>query len=807
MQEKAIGLIASLIFASNVWAEIDVYPRVHDSKESGNVIELKAGKVEHRNPFLCDESAYQLASAILADKDIGLVMCEASHEGIVPASAIPKVAGGYYLKTTPKAVIIVGADRDGTYYAAQTLSQLVQGDRLPEVEITDWPDVPFRGSVEGFYGRVWTHQARLSQIRFYGKYKLNTYIYAPKDDPYHRDKWRENYPPKKADELRELARVGAENHVNVTWGLHLGDFNTNKKEEEKQHILSKLEFMHGLGFRSFAALFDDFGGADANLHAEICNFITTEFLEKKKDCAPLVMCPNDYSGWGSSQYCKKLGERLHKDVRIMWTGRSICNDIDEKALAAVEKSYQRPPYIWWNWPVVDYCSTALLLGRTYGLDKANKGHYAGVTSNPMDKPEASKIALFGVADYCWNIDGFNSEKSWHDSMKRLYPGNADAMQKLADHSSDQGDNGHGYRREESVAFKPVLDRARAEFKLNGKISEETARKLQAEFQAMADAGQELEATLPARNPMLWEEIQCWVRTLTATGKLGMALIPFVDGNRDIAGRVDAACKVMAALDGRNQASEAQRAHAKQLGAPHQNPAKLGGLHVKPFIDAMITDGWNTVVRGAGSEVKVRQLQSYKAFSNVKQLKNAQAERNGIYVNLRKINEQVSIAPDEYVGMALPEGVFANYIHVELDNPKASESGLIEVSCDGKNWREQNVRKNGQEMQTELNVNQKIRYFRYRNTVATPIVVRFNRFKFDVPGDSRANDQGAMFDGDPLSFFTITAPQRFTSEGKATTAYVLTNGVVKLGNDGDKATVEVAPAPGQPAGKIYEILWK
>ncbi|WP_186439068.1 beta-N-acetylglucosaminidase domain-containing protein [Akkermansia muciniphila] len=56
---------------------------------------------------------------------------------------------------------------------------------LPVGEIIDWPDIEFRGTVEGFYGTPWSHEARLSQLRFYGQNKMNTYIYGPKDDPYH----------------------------------------------------------------------------------------------------------------------------------------------------------------------------------------------------------------------------------------------------------------------------------------------------------------------------------------------------------------------------------------------------------------------------------------------------------------------------------------------------------------------------------------------------------------------------------------------------------------------------------------------
>lgn len=51
-------------------------------------------------------------------------------------------------------VVLNGADVRGTYYAAQSLRQLV-GNRheVSGVQIRDWPLMPVRGSVEGFYGR------------------------------------------------------------------------------------------------------------------------------------------------------------------------------------------------------------------------------------------------------------------------------------------------------------------------------------------------------------------------------------------------------------------------------------------------------------------------------------------------------------------------------------------------------------------------------------------------------------------------------------------------------------------------------
>ena len=111
------------------------------------------------------------------------------------ARRIPSKAEGYYLKVGKNEIVIAGADARGAYYGVQTLAQLLTLPKLPLVEVTDYPDIPYRGVVEGFYGTPWSHEARLRQLEFYGRNKMNVYLYGPKDDPYHSTpNWRKPYP-------------------------------------------------------------------------------------------------------------------------------------------------------------------------------------------------------------------------------------------------------------------------------------------------------------------------------------------------------------------------------------------------------------------------------------------------------------------------------------------------------------------------------------------------------------------------------------------------------------------------------------
>ena len=58
--------------------------------------------------------------------------------------------------------------------------------------------------MEGFYGPPWSQLDRLYMIRFLSDCGFNTYMYAPKDDEYHRAEWRKDYPEGAAKHLREI---------------------------------------------------------------------------------------------------------------------------------------------------------------------------------------------------------------------------------------------------------------------------------------------------------------------------------------------------------------------------------------------------------------------------------------------------------------------------------------------------------------------------------------------------------------------------------------------------------------------------
>ena len=130
--------------------------------------------------------------SFLKQKRRGLKLTINYVEKFAEQSEVPNKSGAYTLKVDHSNGITIEAyDELAAFYAIQTLRQIMESERvksegtIPAMTIRDWPDLKYRGVVEGFYGEPWSHEARLSLIDFYGRFKMNYYVYGPKDDPYH----------------------------------------------------------------------------------------------------------------------------------------------------------------------------------------------------------------------------------------------------------------------------------------------------------------------------------------------------------------------------------------------------------------------------------------------------------------------------------------------------------------------------------------------------------------------------------------------------------------------------------------------
>ncbi len=366
----------------------------------------------------------------------------------LPAEGYVLAIGQTKSKKTRKQVVLDGVDTDGTYYAARTLAQLATGHRLPGIAIRDWPTLRYRGSIEGFYGTPWSHQDRLDHLDYLGDHRMNTYEYAPKDDPYHREKWRDAYPPDKLAQLGELVDRASHNKVDFTFALSPGLSICYTSESDYQALIAKFDALYALGARSFNIPLDDIdynswhcaadatkygtgGGAAGQAQSELLNRVQREWVAKKPGVAPLQMVPTEYYNVSESPYKKAIREQLDPAVIVHWTGIGVIPRTITATQAAQAKAvFGHDILIWDNYPVNDYLAGRLPLADYSGREPGIADHVAGVISNPMNQAAVSKIALYSFAEFGWNTPRYDEQASWHRALAERAAGDKKTVEAL-----------------------------------------------------------------------------------------------------------------------------------------------------------------------------------------------------------------------------------------------------------------------------------------------------------------------------------------------------------------------------------------
>ena len=485
---------------------------------------------------------------------------------------VPTQDESYYLEVNSRGITLVGADSVGLYYGLQSLRQLLASNQVPYCKITDYPSVGLRGVVEGFYGNPYSHSDRIEQFKFYGRTKLNTYIYGPKDDPYHRDKWRELYPEQERKRISELVTQAHQRGVRFVWAIHPG-LDIKWTEEDRKAVVRKCEDMYRLGVRSFAVFFDDISADDksARHQAELLNYLYEHFEKTGMKIGSLILCPTQYNqAWAKGAYLDILGTQMNPKIEIMWTGKTVVTMIDRETMEYVNARIRRKGYIWLNYPVTDFAVDHILLGPMRGNASDIDQLVSGFVANPMEYAEASKVGVFGVADYLWNMKAYDADRAWEGAVKELYPHSTEAFRHFAQDNIDPGANGHRFRLEgESRDIAPVITRFK-ESLLEGQVDRIAWSKLQERFRTMAEDATILLAD--KTNEALSKELRPWLEVYQYMAQQGEHLLRM---HRLLAeGKAEefmASYKELQSIESK-QGAIRSRDFAGSLNAPYPKPA-------------------------------------------------------------------------------------------------------------------------------------------------------------------------------------------------------------------------------------------
>lgn len=277
---------------------------------------------------------------------------------------------------------------------------------------------PWLGAVEGYYGPPLKPGDRLELIAWLAHHGYNCYAYGPKDDPFHRDRWREPYPIERESEIKELIAAGAGVGIDVAMGISPG---LDWKAGDETPLVAKLTRFYELGAKVLAVAWDDVPPGGAEL-GEAHGSAVAHAVKEVGDDLLWFTVPTDYATAHATDYLKAFVDRLPKEVEVAWTGPSIVSPKVTGADAArIAAELGRKLLFAENFPVNDGAMGGVLhLGPYPDRSPDLVNETTGVFCNFMSLPRASKLGL-AVAARFWKEPHVDREAAWHEALSD-FPG-------------------------------------------------------------------------------------------------------------------------------------------------------------------------------------------------------------------------------------------------------------------------------------------------------------------------------------------------------------------------------------------------
>lgn len=401
---------------------MNLYPEPQVSEITGGKIDLMNISVVCNEPQIENISVYKDAIKDLnGNRKIEIFKKDISE---FPETYKNDSKEAYGIIVSNSAINIYCQNDRTFYYGILDIIQMIKSSELYEGRSFNYPDMKLRGIIEGFYGKPWSMQERLDSIKTLSGHKMNTYIYAPKDDSYHRDKWYKQYPDEELDKIKKLYCICKESYVDFVYSISPGISMKYSDDKDFNKLTAKLMQIYEIGVRNFAIMLDDIPlklmnkkdilefNEITNAHSHIVNSLYT-FLKKQDLFSKLYVCPTLYFGRGNEEYIVKLGKKIPEDVFIFWTGRAICSqELDTRDAKYFYENTGHKPLYWDNYPVNDTgMINEMHLGPIVNRDKDLYEFSEGFVSNVMEYKESSMIPVITAAHYLWNPKKYDCSES------------------------------------------------------------------------------------------------------------------------------------------------------------------------------------------------------------------------------------------------------------------------------------------------------------------------------------------------------------------------------------------------------------
>jgi hyaluronoglucosaminidase len=340
---------------------------------------------------------------------------------------------------------LIASDERAALYALHSALDitvpLASGRQAVEATLVDYPDIPTRGIIEGFYGPPYNSDERLSVLTRMEKLRQNRYVYGPQNDDFAHDRWAEPYPPDQALAFTAAATEAESHLIDFVWAFRpaVNSFGYSQPQNSIRfssdtdfaRLTSKIEAMRQLGVERFGLLIDDsrpqlywpedMAAFDslAAAHASLANRMQ-QYLESKTLGAHLLFIGTKYTkdvdGW--QDYNDKLGGLLDPSIEVMWTGNKTYSDsISPDDLTDINSRLHRKVTIWDNAPT----SVAGLTDRSKNLYTAVSGFLSNAVMNEWRHYSVAEFrsTMGPIGVFTWNATSYDPSAtlSWWMKME------------------------------------------------------------------------------------------------------------------------------------------------------------------------------------------------------------------------------------------------------------------------------------------------------------------------------------------------------------------------------------------------------
>lgn len=220
--------------------------------------------------------------------------------------------------------------------------------------------------MEGFYGMPFSASRRRALIGLLSLVPGAAYVYAPKDDPWHRLEWRRRYPRGAWSGLAGAIAEARRRGVRFVFGLSPWEFRDEEHRTASEKLLAAVE--EGAG--GVSLLFDDIEHPPCRELAERQAAFALEAAGRLG--VPVMICPSVYCSSqaetpGAGDYLETLSRLVPMEWGVFWTGDDVVSrTLDSASLDRAKALLGRRPVVWDNLLADDYTIRRVFLGSLDG---------------------------------------------------------------------------------------------------------------------------------------------------------------------------------------------------------------------------------------------------------------------------------------------------------------------------------------------------------------------------------------------------------------------------------------------------------